>query len=110
MKYVPSRGDIVWIDFDPTLGHEQKGRRPAIVISPLKYNKISGRGIFCPVTSKEKGYIFEVAFKGKNIKGAVLADQLRTMDFNQRNIVFIERATKEILNTVEDRIKVLLFE
>ncbi len=100
MKYVPSRGDIVWIDFDPTVGHEQRGRRPALVISPEKYNKISGRGIFCPITSKTKGYIFEVSFEGKNIKGSVLADQIRTMDFSKRNIVFVEKASKEVFNIV----------
>ncbi len=110
MKYIPARGDIVWIDFDPTLGYEQNGRRPAIVISSEKYNKISGRAIFCPITSKVKGYIFEVPFEGKSIKGSILTDQLRTMDFSKRNIVFIEKISKEIFNTVEDRIKALLFD
>lgn len=109
-KYVPSRGDVVWIDFDPTLGHEQSGRRPAVVISPEKYNKMSGQAIFCPITSKTKGYVFEVPFTGKKIKGAVLTDQLRTMDFNERNIVFIEKVAKEVYGTVEERIRVLLLE
>lgn len=109
MKYIPSRGDIVWIDFDPTLGHEQNGRRPALVISPDRYNKLSGRAICCPITSKNKNYVFEVPFVGKNIKGSVLTDQTRTMDFNERNIVFIEKISREVYSTVEDRMKALLF-
>jgi mRNA interferase MazF len=110
MKYIPSRGDIVWIDFDPTLGYEQNGRRPAIVISSEKYNKLSGRALFCPLTSKTKGYVFEVSFVGKNIKGSVLTDQLRTMDFSKRNIVFIEKASKEVFGMVESRLEALLFD
>jgi mRNA interferase MazF len=110
MNYIPSRGDIVWIDFDPAIGHEQNGRRPALVISPEKYNKISGRGIFCPVTSKIKGYIFEVPFEGKNIKGAILADQVRTMDFSKRNMVFIEKAPREVFVEVKENIETLLFD
>lgn len=110
MKYVPSRGDIVWIDFNPTLGYEQNGRRPAIVLSSEKYNKLSGRALFCPITSKVKGYVFEVSFVGKNIKGSILTDQVRTMDFGKRNIVFVEKSSKEVFQAVEDRIKALLFD
>ncbi len=110
MKYIPRRGDIVWINFDPTLGHEQKGRRPALVISSEKYNKLRGCAILCPITSKIKGYIFEVVLDGKGIKGSVLTDQLRTMDFNERNVQFIEKAPQEIQDTVGDRIKALLFD
>jgi mRNA interferase MazF len=110
MKYVPAKGDVVWIDFDPTKGHEQKGRRPAVVISPEKYNKITGRAICCPVTSKIKNYVFEVTFEGKKINGAILTDQIRTMDFSERNVVFVERMPRNIFVVVEDRIKALLFE
>ncbi|MBP6881601.1 MAG: type II toxin-antitoxin system PemK/MazF family toxin [Candidatus Pacebacteria bacterium] len=110
MKYIPAKGDVVWIDFDPTKGHEQKGRRPAVVISPDKYNKITSRAICCPVTSKIKNYVFEVPFEGKKIKGAILTDQIRTMDFSERNVVFVERVPRNIFVVVEDRIKALLFE
>ena len=109
-KYTPARGDIVWINFDPTVGHEQKGRRPALVLSPLKYNRISGRAICCPITSKERGYIFEVIFTGKKIKGAILTDQLRTLDFTQRKILFIEKAARATMSAVEERVHALLFE
>lgn len=109
MKYIPAKGDIVWIDFDPTKGHEQNGRRPAVVISSEKYNKISGRAICCPVTSKIKNYVFEVPFEGKKINGAILTDQIRTMDFSERNVIFVEKVSKNIFKDVEDRIKALLF-
>ena len=109
-KYIPSRGDIVWINFDPTVGHEQKGRRPALVLSPQKYNRVTGRAICCPITSKERGYIFEVVFTGKKIKGAILTDQLRTLDFTQRKILFIEKSTHETLDAVEERMHALIFE
>ena len=108
--YVPSRGDIVWINFDPTLGHEQRGRRPALVLSPQKYNKMSVRAICCPITSKEKGYIFEVTFTGKKIKGAILTDQLQTLDFHERNMEFIEKMPKGSFDAVDERVSALLFE
>ena len=109
MKYIPAKGDVAWIDFDPTKGHEQNGRRPALFISSEKYNRISGRAICCPITSKIKNYVFEVPFEGEIIKGAILTDQIRTMDFNERNIDFIEKISHEVFATVEDRMKELLF-
>ena len=66
-NYIPNRGDIVWLDFNPQLGHEQRGRRPAIVLSHKRYNERIGLALFCPITSKEKGYPFEVRIEGKKI-------------------------------------------
>jgi mRNA interferase MazF len=108
IKYVPARGDIVWIDFDPTKGHEQRGRRPALVISPEKYNALSHRAIFCPITSKSKKYPFEVFFEGESITGAVLADQVRTMDFTKRNIEFIEKVSLSVMEHIEAKLLVLI--
>ncbi len=106
--YIPTRGDIVWIDFNPTKGHEQRGRRPAIVISPEKYNRLSKQAIFCPVTSKVKKYAFEVPFEGHAIKGVVLADQVRTMDFTKRNIEFIETISPVVMDHVEAKLLTLI--
>ena len=78
------RGDIVWIDFSPTRGHEQSGLRPAVVLSPLDYNTISGLAIVCPVTTKHKGYFFEVAIDGPKDRSFVLADQIRSIDIRNR--------------------------
>ncbi|HLD19608.1 MAG TPA: type II toxin-antitoxin system PemK/MazF family toxin [Candidatus Nanoarchaeia archaeon] len=83
------RGDVVWLDFTPTKGHEQSGRRPAVVLSPKEYNEKSGLFLVCPVTSKIKGYPFEVQIGGK-ITGAILVDQLRSVDWKERNAKYIE--------------------
>jgi mRNA interferase MazF len=79
-NYIPERGDIVWLNFTPQTGHEQMGRRPAIVISPFDYNEKVGLGLFCPITSKIKGYPFEVKIENKKIDGVVLSDQIKSLD------------------------------
>jgi mRNA interferase MazF len=107
-QYFPERGDIVWLDFTPQTGHEQKGRRPAIVISPFEYNKKVGLGIFCPITSKEKGYPFEVKIKNGKIDGVVLADQIKSLDWEERNIEFIIKSRNEEMDEVIDKLKVLI--
>lgn len=107
-KYVPQRGDIVWITFDPTKGHEQSGRRPAIAVSPRAYNKISGRALFCPITTKVRGHIFEVLFRGKNVSGAILIDQIRSMDWRKRDVAFIEEAPLATMDDVEAKLLALI--
>lgn len=107
-KYVPDRGDIVWLDFNPQLGHEQKGRRPALTISFQTYNEKIGLAIFCPITSKVKGYPFEVEVIGKKIKGCVLSDQIKSLDWTVRSLEFIEKIENEKLNDVIENIKLLL--
>lgn len=83
--YVPERGDIVWIGFSPTEGHEQAGHRPALVLSPSSYNGRSGLMLCCPITSKVKPYPFVVPILGNpDVAGAALADQLRTLDWRAR--------------------------
>jgi mRNA interferase MazF len=84
-SYVPDRGDAVWLTFDAQTGHEQSGRRPAVVLSPKQYNGQTGLAILCPVTSQVKGYPFEVVLPGGlPIQGAVLADQVRKLDWRAR--------------------------
>ncbi len=107
--YIPNRGDIVWLDFNPQLGHEQRGRRPAIVLSHKKYNEKIGLGIFCPITSKQKGYPFEVVIKGLKIDGSILSDQVKSLDWKIRNIEYIERVNDNILEEVLDKIKVIIW-
>jgi mRNA interferase MazF len=109
-KYVPERGDIVWLNFNPQTGHEQKGKRPALVISPKEYNEKVNLGLFCPITSKEKKYPFEVKIKNKKIDGVVLSDQIKSFDWTERNIDYIIKATEEELNEVVDKINVLINE
>jgi len=109
--YVPERGDLVWMNFNPQAGHEQKGRRPALAISPKEYNKKTNLGIFCPITSKEKGYPFEVKVKvkAKKIDGVILSDQVKSMDWASRDIEYIGKIGQEELEKVVEKIKVLIF-
>lgn len=107
--YVPVRGDIVWINFNPQSGHEQKGRRPALVLSPEEYNKKVGLAIFCPVTNQVKGYPFEVLIPEKmKVLGVILADQVKSLDWKTRNTELICRIPEEVTKIVLERIYTLL--
>jgi mRNA interferase MazF len=108
--YIPRRGDIVWIDFDPIKGHEQSGRRPALVLSHEAYNALSGRALFCPVTSRVRGHVFEVLHSGEKVKGAVLVDQVRSMDWRSRPVTFAEEAASEVVHDVEARLLTIVCE
>jgi mRNA interferase MazF len=109
-KYVPERGDIVWLNFNPQTGHEQKGKRPALVISPKEYNEKVNLGLFCPITSKEKKYPFEVKIKNRKIDGVVLSDQIKSFDWTKRNIEYIVKVTAEEFTEVVNKINVLINE
>jgi len=108
-EYVPERGDVVWLNFNPQSGHEQKGKRPAVVISPGEYNEKTGLGIFCPITSKIKDYPFEVNIDNKKISGVVLSDQIKSLDWKTRKIEFIVKISPEKIEEIVDKIGVLLF-
>ena len=109
-KFVPDRGDLVWLNFSPQSGHEQAGGRPAICLSPKEYNSKTGLGIFCPITSKIKGYPFEVKLpEGLPIKGVILADQIRNLDWKARNAEFIAKAPEKVLAETLELIRLLLF-
>ena len=84
-RYCPKRGDVVWISFTPEAGHEQAGHQPALVLSPESYNRKVGLALLCPVTSQVKGYPFEVPIPdGLKVSGAILADQVKSMDWRVR--------------------------
>lgn len=87
--YVPERTDIIWLNFDPKSGHEQGGKRPALVLTPSSYNAKTGLLIACPITSRIKGYPFEVEVKTETISGVVLADQIKCLDWKSRQATFI---------------------
>ena len=107
--YVPDRGDLVWLEFTPQTGSEQAGRRPALVISPKAYNAKVGLALFCPVTSRVKGYPFEVVLpEGSGVVGVVLADQLKSLDWRARKSKLIERVSSDVLAMVTARILPLL--
>jgi len=106
--YIPERGDIVWLDFNPQLGHEQRGRRPALTLSFKAYNEKIGLALFCPITSKVKGYPFEVELELKKIKGSVLSDQIKSLDWRERNIEFIEKIGDKKMEEVIEKIEVII--
>lgn len=107
--YVPRRGDIVWLEFDPQAGHEQAGRRPALVISHDAYNAKVGLALFCPVTNSAKGYPFEVTISaGGAVTGVVLSDQVRSLDWRARNARFIARMSHTALAEVLAKLHTLV--
>ena len=111
MSYVPKRGDLVWLTFDPQAGHEQAGRRPAFVLSPEAYNRKTGLFLACPVTSRIKGYPFEVGLPaGLPVSGVILADQIKSLDWKERKAQFAARAAAEVTDDVVALILPLLGE
>jgi mRNA interferase MazF len=110
-RYVPSRGDAVWISFNPQAGHEQAGRRPALVLSPSSYNGKVGLAILCPITSQVKGYPFEVTIPfGSKLGGVVLADQVKSLDWRTRKAELICKLPHETTGEVLDKLATLLLE
>jgi mRNA interferase MazF len=108
-QYIPSRGDIVYLDFNPTKGHEQQGRRPAFVASPRVYNQKSSLALFMPITTKEKGYPFEVSLPSElKIKGVILADQVKCLDWKARGVKFVESVPESVIEEVHAKIEPLL--
>jgi mRNA interferase MazF len=109
--YVPRRGDVVWLTFNPQAGHEQAGRRPAVVLSPNAYNAKVGLALMCPITSQVKGYPFEVLLPhGLPVSGAILADQIKSLDWQARTAEFLCALPPAIVSDVLQRIGVLLSE
>lgn len=105
--YVPDRGDIIWVDFDPQAGHEQAGHRPALVLSPAAYNVKVGLLIACPMTTKLKGYPFEVPIAG-SVPSAALADQVKSLDWRARGAVFKGRASVSEVTDVRKKLRALI--
>jgi mRNA interferase MazF len=110
-NYVPDRGDIVYLDFNPTKGREQRGYRPAVIISPAAYSAKSSLALFLPITSQQKGYPFEVLLpEGLQIQGVILADQIKSLDWRARQVKFVETLPPEVIIEVTAKIKPLIFD
>ena len=105
----PGCGDLVWISLNPQVGHEQAGRRPALVLSPIEYNKRVGLALLCPVTSRAKGYPFEVALPSDlEISGVVLADQVKSLDWRVREAKRVCAAPQSVTSEVLGKLNALL--
>ena len=108
-SYMPERGDIVWLNFTPQTGHEQRGKRPALILSPKMYNEKTSLCICLPITSKVKGYPFEVALpEDLEVRGVVLSDQVKSLDFVAREAAFICRVPKDIVASVQKNVTALV--
>jgi mRNA interferase MazF len=108
-RYSPGRGDVVWVSLNPQAGHEQAGRRPALVVSPRAYNAKVGLAILCPITTKAKGYPFEVALPaGLEASGVVLADQVRSLDWRARRAALVGRVPGQTVREVLGKLGTLL--
>jgi mRNA interferase MazF len=107
-RYLPDAGDIVWLQFTPQAGHEQAGRRPAVVLSPKAYNVKAGLMVCVPITSQIKGYPFEVVLRGRGALGAALADQVKSLDWRARNAARKGRAGGDEVNEIRAKIAALI--
>lgn len=109
MHYVPGRGHAIWLSFDPQRGHEQSGRRPALVVSPASYNEKVGLALVCPITSRVKGYPFEVAMPEESgVEGVVLSDQVKSLDWEKRKAEFIGQVPGHVVGDVLAKLRTLL--
>jgi mRNA interferase MazF len=109
MKYVPKRGDLIWIQLHPSRGHEQAGHRPALVLSPAAYNRRTGLCVLCPATRKAKGYAFEVPVTtGQGDTSVILADHVRCVDWRARGAELIQPVPADVLDEVIAKLDVLI--
>jgi len=108
VNYIPDRQDVVWINFDPQAGREQAKRRPALVFSPKSYNRASGLCLVCPIRSCSKGWSFDVSVDFEEISGFIISDQLRSMDWQSRNIQYITTVPMYILEQARDNFLTLI--
>jgi len=109
MLYIPKQGDVIWINLNPQSGHEQAGKRTALMLSPAEYNKKVGLALLCPITTQIKGYPFEVLIPaGLSVSGVVLSDQIKSLDWHARNCQFICSLPKETISEVLEKLYVIL--
>ncbi|NCB14387.1 MAG: mRNA-degrading endonuclease [Erysipelotrichia bacterium] len=108
-NYIPQKGDLVILSFDPSSGHEQKGRRPALIISNEVFNKALGLAIACPITNTDRNFPFHVKLEAQNLKGFIMTEQIKSIDFNARKVKFVEKVDADTLNQVLGITKSIIF-
>lgn len=108
--YIPERGDVVWTDFDPAAGYEQKGKRPALVLSPNSFNKKMKLALVAPITGRVRGHCFEVPFNGNRVSGVVLCQQVKMIDFVQKGVQFVEKAPVIVASDAPARVRAIVSE
>lgn len=108
VAYIPARGDVVWLNFEPQTGREIEKTRPALVISPLKYNTKTSLAVFMPITSQVKGYPFEIMVSINNTPGAILCDQVRSLDWKERRACLITKLEKKVVDEAIAKLQLLI--
>lgn len=109
-KYIPERGDVVWTNFDPAAGHEQLGKRPALVLSPSPFNKKIMLALVAPITSRVRGHGFEVPLNGQKVQGVVLCQQVKMIDFIEKGVQFAEKAPQHVISDALARVRAIVSE
>lgn len=99
-EYIPKKGDLVILTFDPSSGHEQQGRRPALIISNEVFNKHVGLAVACPITNTDRNFPFHVKVESENLTGFIMTEQIKSIDYNVRKVKFIERVSDEVMAKV----------
>ncbi len=107
-EYNPSRGDIVWMQFDPTLGHEQKGIRPALVMSSRDFNRATGLAYVFPITSKTKEYAWHIPLRGDKIEGFIMVEHMRSIDWKSRKVILKEKVSSDILTSLLNALQAIV--
>jgi len=100
VKYIPEQGDIAILSFDPQSGHEQKGRRPAIIVSNKTFNQYLGLAFACPITNTKRDFPFHIRYDGKDVSGYIMTEQLKSIDYSTRKIKFVEKADTDTINNI----------
>ena len=108
-EYIPKKGDLVILTFDPSAGHEQQGRRPALIISNEVFNKHVGLAIACPITNTDRNFPFHVKVESDNLTGFIMTEQIKSVDYNVRKVKFVERVSDEVMEKVLGMLESVVF-
>lgn len=108
-EYIPKKGDLVTLTFDPSAGHEQQGRRPALIISNEVFNKHVGLAIACPITNTDRNFPFHVKVESENLTGFIMTEQIKSIDYNVRKVKFVERVSDEVMEKVLGMLESVVF-
>ncbi|MFA5234509.1 MAG: type II toxin-antitoxin system PemK/MazF family toxin [Sulfurimonas sp.] len=108
-EYIPKKGDLVILTFDPSAGHEQQGRRPALIISNEVFNKHVGLAIACPITNTDRNFPFHVKLDSTKLTGFIMTEQIKSIDYNVRKVKFVERVSDEVMEKVLGMLESVVF-
>lgn len=109
VEYIPQKGDLVILSFDPSAGHEQQGRRPALIISNATFNKHVGLAMVCPITNRDRNFPFHVQVNSRQLTGFIMIEQFKSIDYRERNVKFVEKVDDDVLDNVLGILESVMF-